>query len=166
MAENDMKVALLINDRESREDLSKGLETEGRTTDEYATAAKALGMLCATRYDLILMHWKVHPGQRPGDPQIKELATLIPVVSRNRNVLYWETALRIIDMARMEDSPNRATPIMVIFPDLGQSTFESQDRLSEEAVQADLAAREPATLITEMRREDILAAVEQQLANT
>ncbi|MBT3295068.1 MAG: hypothetical protein HN919_11835 [Verrucomicrobia bacterium] len=158
-----MKVALLINDRESRAALARSIEAKGGRADEYPTAAKAAGMFGATRYDLILIHWQVYPGLKPSDPSLKELAAMIPVVSMNRNILYWETALRVIDIIRMADSPNRTTPLMVIFPALGTSTFEAGDRLARESVESDLADRQPATVVTETLREEIIAIVEQQL---
>lgn len=102
-----MKTALLINDRESREELARAVEAEGGAADEYGTAAKAIGMLGATAYDIILIHWQVRPGKKPSDPKIKELAAMIPVVHMNRNVLYWETALRVIDTLRVEGPPTR-----------------------------------------------------------
>lgn len=158
-----MKVALLINDKESRAVLARSIEAKGGTTDEYPTAAKAVGMFGATRYDLILIHWQVYPGLKPSDPRIKDLAAMIPVVSMNRNILYWETALRVIDIIRMEDSPNKTTPLMVIFPALGKSTFEAGDRLARESVDTDLADRQPATVVTETLSEKIIAIVEEQL---
>ena len=158
-----MKVALLINDKTSREKLARYVESRGGTTDEYPTAAKALGMFGATRYDLILVHWQVHPGLKPSDPSIKEIAAMIPVVSRNVNVLYWETALRVIDIIRMENSPNRTSPIIVIFPDLGGSTFEAGDRLARESVDSDLVSRQPAIVITERLTEKITEIVAQHL---
>jgi hypothetical protein len=158
-----MKIALLVNDKDSRTELVRSVEASGATADEYATAAKAIGMFGATRYDLIIIQWQVHPGLKPSDPSIKELAAMIPVVSMNRNVLYWETALRVIDIIRMEESPNKATPIILIFPDLGESAFEAGDRLAKESVESDLAERQPAIIVTKTLREEITAIVEQQL---
>ena len=154
-----MKVALLINDKESRVELAGCIADKGGTADEYPTAAKALGMLNATRYDSILMHWQAHPGLKPSDPQIKQIATMLPVVTMNRNVLYWETALRVIDIIRVEESPNKSTPVIVIFPGLGESQFEAGDRLSKEAVESDLAERQPATIISGVSQDTIIQAL-------
>ncbi len=50
-----MKVALLINDKESRGQLVECIEAQGGTTAEYPTAAQALGMFGAAQYDLIII---------------------------------------------------------------------------------------------------------------
>jgi hypothetical protein len=159
-----VKVALLINDRESRQALVGKIEEWGGTADEYPTAAKAMDMFGATRYDLIVVHWQVYPGQKASDPKVRELAAMIPVVKFNRNVLYWETALRVIDTIRMDPSPNRATPLMVIFPNLGLSSFESGDQLARESVESDLASRQPATLIAEASRDKVVERLAQNIA--
>ena len=164
MAANGAKVALLINDRESREALAGKIEEWGGTADQYPTAAKAMDMFGAARYDLIVVHWQVYPGQKASDPKVKELAAMIPVVKFNRNVLYWETALRVIDTIRAEESPNRITPLMVIFPDLGRSSFESGDRLARENVESDLTSLQPATIIAEISRERIVECLAHNIA--
>ena len=159
-----MKVALLVNDRTSREALARRIAEWGGAVDQYPTAAKAIDMLGATRYDLVVMHWQVYPGQKASDPKVRELAAMIPVVRLNRNVLYWETALRVIDTIRVDESPNRGTPLMVIFPDLGKTHFDTDDdRLARETVESDLASRQPATIITEISRDKILEILAQEL---
>ena len=148
-----MKTAMLINDKGSRSELAGIVASQGVAADEYPTAAKALGMFSATRYDLIVIHWKVYPGLKPSDPEIQELAAMIPVSRMNRNALYWETALRVIDIIRTAGLPNESTPLIVIFPDLGRTDFGAGDRLTSEAVHADLAKRQPATIVSGILRE-------------
>jgi hypothetical protein len=160
-----MKVALLINDKESRETLARGIQAKGATTDEFATAAKALGMLVASRYDLIVIHWQVHPGIKASDPKLQELASMIPVISMNRNVLYWETALRVLDIVRAEDSMNKATPVIVLFPGLDEPGFKAEDRLARESVDSDLAKRQPATVISAMLSDEIIGMLGRHLSN-
>ena len=95
----------------------------GGTADEYATAAKAMDMFGATRYDLIVMHWHVYPGQRASDPKVRELAAMIPVVHLNRNVLYWETALRDHhDTVKPEKGEARCQRLVSRLPRRSQST--------------------------------------------
>ena len=65
-----MKVALLVNDRTSREALARRIAEWGGAVDQYPTAAKAIDMLGATRYDLVVMHWQVYPGPKHPRTQI------------------------------------------------------------------------------------------------
>ncbi len=63
-----MRIALLINDRESRGQLAQALAGPGVAVDEYPTAEKFLGPLTSEHYDLIAIHWQVFPGLEPGSP--------------------------------------------------------------------------------------------------
>lgn len=142
-----MHAALLINDRVLRTRLTACAPLADGTVEPYPTAAKALAPLLARRYDVIVLHWKVHPGFASGDDRIEELAYLLPRTKLNQNVLYWEVGLRILDLLREEESANRTTPVCVIFPPLGRFTFETGDALSRESVEGDLATRQPAHAI-------------------
>jgi CheY-like chemotaxis protein len=158
-----MKVALLINDKALRLSLAESLTALGVTVTEWPTAAKAVDVVETTLFDLIVVHWKVHPGLNLRDPQLREISNLIPMVVLNRNVLYWESALRVFDLIRGEDSLNRATPIVVIFPGLSEHNAEDGDRLARESVDADLADRQPSAVISETSRDKIAALVAKHL---
>jgi hypothetical protein len=138
-----MKAAFLIAERALRSRLAGCIDSPGVTVDEFPTAAKALVEFTDTSYDLIVLHWKVHPGLGAGDTRIDELATLIPNAKYNRNVFYWEVGLRVIDLIRSEDSANQTTPVIIIFPDLSQSGYGRGDELTRDAVDADIAIRQP-----------------------
>ncbi len=138
-----MKAAFLIAERALRSRLAGCIDASGTTVDEFPTAAKALEALAETPYDLIVLHWKVHPGLGAGDKRIDELATLIPNAKYNRNVFYWEVGLRVIDLLRSEASANQATPVITIFPDLAPSGYGCGDELTRDAVEADIAIRQP-----------------------
>jgi hypothetical protein len=142
-----MKVAFLIGEQALRRKLAGLIGPADVTVKEYPTAAKALTKLVEEGYDLIVIHWKVYPGFGSGDKRIDELAGMIPGVKLNRNVLYWEVALRVIDAIRAEGSVNRATPVIVILPKLGPSGPGTGDQLTKESVQSDIAARQPAEAV-------------------
>ena len=138
-----MRIAFLINERALRAKFAKCVHSSGVTIDEYSTAAKALGKLSTNRYDLIVIHWKVHPGLGSGDPRIDELAMMIPNSKLNRNVFYWEVGMRVLDTAHAEDSANRETPAILLLPELDRPVF-ADDQLTKESVESDIAARQPA----------------------
>lgn len=138
-----MTAAFLIAERALRSRLAGCIDFSGATVDEFPTAAKALAAFVDTPYDLIVLHWKVHPGLGAGDTRIDELAALIPNAEYNRNVFYWEVGLRVIDLIRSEASANQATPVIVIFPDLAPSGYGSGDELTRDAVDEDISTRQP-----------------------
>lgn len=142
-----MKVAFLVGERALCARLVGCVASEDVTVKEYPTAAKALTKLETERYDLIVIHWKVFPGLGSGDPSIDELADLIPMAEMNRNVLYWEVTLRVMDAIRAEDSSNRATPVIVVLPELGPAGFGIGDELTRESVESDLTPRQPAEAV-------------------
>lgn len=139
-----MKAAFLISERALRLRLAKHLEPHYGEIEEYPTAAKALTRLVVRHYDLIVMHWKVYPGFGSGDSRIDELAGLIPNMKLNSNAFYWEVGLRVLDLIRADDSANCSTPVIVVFPDLAQSSFGMGDQLSRDSVESDLSTRQPA----------------------
>lgn len=159
-----MKIAFLINERALRDKLARTFEGGEAVIEEYSTAAKALAKLATNPYDLVVLHWKVHPGLGSGDSRIDELADLIPLAKLNRNVLYWEVGLRVIDAMREKDSPNRATPVIVIFPDLGPAAFDTGDDLTRESVEADLAGRQPAEAVYWSSAAEFVKAVGRHLS--
>jgi hypothetical protein len=142
-----MRIAFLMNERALRATLAQSIAWTAAAIEEYPTAAKAMAKLAAGRYDLVALHWKVHPGFGAGDAYLDELATLLPTTELNADVLYWEVALRVIDILRAEDSPNRVTPVVVVFPDLARAEYGAADELTREAVERDLAARSPAEAV-------------------
>lgn len=148
-----MKVALVINERATRERFADCISSNGHEAHEYATAEKALGKLTTLGYDLVVIHWQVHPGWGASDAKIRDIAALIPTVTENRNLLYWEAALRLIDLLRDQGSPNRTTPVVVIFPET--RPFDSDDSLDRESIDADLKTRQPATVISNTSKKDI-----------
>jgi len=154
-----MRIALLMNQESARTNLARVMGQANATVDEYSTASKALVKLTTVRYDLVAIHWKVYPGVGSGDPSIDELAALIPHTELNRNLLYWEVGLRVIDAMREEGSPTRETPVIVMFPNLGPSTFNTGDDLARESVESDLAIRQPACAVFGSSIEQFTSAV-------
>jgi len=158
-----MRIALLINDRGSRKDLVKALATPGVVIDEYPTAQKSLAKLATVHYDLIVIHWQVHPGLKPAHPRIKRIGVALRKTKLNRNALYWEVGLNVMDAIRAEGSQNVAAPVVVIFPDLGRTRFDAGNRLSEDRVNADLATRQPASVISDILTEEIAEELRQRM---
>ena len=143
-----MQAAFLINERALRARLAKCLEPAGVSVDHFPTAGKALKGLTSTAYDLVVIHWKAHPGLVSDDPRINELADLIPKTELNTNMLYWEVGLRVMDAMRAEEAPNVKTPIIAILPPvLARAGFASGDELTADAVTSDLAARQPTAAV-------------------
>ena len=154
-----MKVAFLIGEEALRKKLAKCIGPDNLTLEEYPTATKALTAFSSEQYDLIVIHWKVYPGFGSGDPRIDELAELIPNIELNANVFYWEVGLRVIDAIRAEDTPNQATPVIAIFPDLGRAGFGAGDELNRESIESDIASRQPAEAIYGSSEADFTNAV-------
>lgn len=154
-----MRIALLINDKEFREVLSAQLRATFAEVVEFPTGAKALGMFEASRYDSIVIHWKVYPGLNAGDPELQELAAIIPTVSMNRNVLFWAAARRVLDVIRADHSANKLTPVMVLLSGLDEPNGEDRDRLARESIDRDLAGSQPVIVVTDATREGIVRAI-------
>ena len=159
-----MSLALLANERALRAKLAKCITGVTEVAvEEYPTAAKALAKLSAKHYDLVALHWQVYPGLGSGDSHIDQLASLIPHAKLNRNLLYWEVGLRVIDMIREEDCPNRTTPVVVMLPELGRSVFCEPDVLTRDAVERAIAARQPAEAVYGPSPDRFAKAVARQL---
>ena len=159
-----MKIAFLMSEQALRTRLAGGIQWANATVEEYPTAAKALPKLTGTPYDLIAMHWKVYPGVGSGDGRFEELAGIIPNAELNRNVFYWVVGLRVIDLIRQEDSENRATPVIAMFPVLAPVEFGGEDQLSRESVESDIAARQPAEALYGFSVDEFSEAVTRHLA--
>ena len=153
-----MQIAFLIGERALRQKLAEPLSSPDVTIETFATAALAVGPFETKRYDLIVLHWKTYPGFGSGDSKLDNLAGLIPTVELNRNLLYWEVGLRMIKRLREEESPNRETPLIVLFPDLGKAVFGG-DQLTRESVLSDLSTRGPAQALFGSSRDDFCTAV-------
>jgi hypothetical protein len=160
-----MRIAFLVGERALRQKLAEPLEAADVTIDHFPTVAKALGAFETKHYDLIVLHWKAYPGFGCGDSKLDNLAALIPTVEFNRNLLYWEVGLRVINLVRDEESPNRTTPLLVLFPDLGRAEFGGGDQLTRESVLADLADRPPAEALFGSSRDDFCEAVARLLSS-
>lgn len=137
-----MKMALLINEKAVRERLGKAIESPDIAVRGYPTAAKALAEFANERYDLIVIDWQVHPGFESGVAVIDQLAAEIPKISGDRRLYYWEVGRSVIDAIRAGESPNHATPMIVIFPDFDQCGVNGN--ISRDAAEADIAAKQPA----------------------
>ena len=138
------RLALLINEQAVRERVTDTLG-DGVSVDTFPTAAKALTGLTATRYDLIVMDWKVYPGFGADDEVLRELATTLPNIRHNENLLYWQVILRVLELLREEDASNRSTPVVLRLPHLFDYRFgmELEDPLTLDAVRDDLRGKEP-----------------------
>lgn len=159
-----MKIALLVNDRESRENLAKALATSSVVVDEYPTAEKALQKLTTVHYDLIAIHWQVYPGLNPENPRIKSFSVALQKTKLNRSALHWEVGLTVMDAIRADGSVNVKTPIVVILPGLDKTRYDAGEKLTTESVDSALATRQPASAIWETLTEQIAEKLRQRLS--
>ena len=155
-----MKIALLFNDRNCREQTRDRLLADKRTAvQEYPTAASALGDLVSKPFDLIVIDAVTYPGLGAEDREINDLAALIPGTQYNAKVLYWQVALRVIHHIYSEASCNRDSPVAVRVSRALPSSIGMGDVLSEEGVRKDLERLPRVTMLKATRPDDLARAL-------
>jgi hypothetical protein len=141
-------IALVINERSVRDELTSLLGLPPDKVRSYPTATDAMMSMPSTPFAAIIVDAMVFPGLGSDDPEVHQLALLIPDTKMNKAVLYWQVALRLIKSVRATGSRNENTPLVFIFPDLPlRHAGMGADQLTREAVDADLQDWQPAVAV-------------------
>lgn len=139
-----MNVAVLVNERSFSQSIMTGC-ADTAVVRRYATAADGLRDLCSRKVDLIVMDWKVYPGFGCGDSVINEVAARLPETRHNENLLYWQVAVRVLELLREKRAANRGTPVLIRLPEPASFHFGMGDELTKESVERDLGDKGPVT---------------------
>lgn len=131
-----MSVGILINPRAEFQRIADA--GGGADAVHYASADKGLDGLTKLEHDLIAIVWRVFPGRASGDEDIDLLASTLPHMEYNENLVYWQILVRVIQIIRADESANADTPIVVSLPNVFTTIVaDFSDDLTPEGIAGD-----------------------------